>query len=82
MQKAQVDKKTIKKPKNLYIRTDLLQVADADNLNLSNMLEERLIDYCKKKREKEWLEENKEGIAAYNERIERSGIFASKHRRF
>lgn len=82
MEHVQVEKKIKKKPKNLSIRADLLQVAHDDRLNLSKMLEERLVDYCRKKSEKEWLEENKDGIEAYNERIERNGIFASRHRRF
>lgn len=71
-----------RKPTNLSVRVDLLQVAREDNLNLSGMLESSLLDYCKRKREMEWVAENKDGIEAYNDRIDRSGIFASKHRRF
>jgi antitoxin CcdA len=62
-------------PSTLSVREDLLQMAREDNLDLSGMLEVCLLDYCKGKREKEWLEENREGIASFNERIDRNGIF-------
>jgi post-segregation antitoxin (ccd killing protein) len=32
--------------------------------------------------ESQWVEENKEWIAAYNERIARNGIFGASKRRF
>ena len=71
-----------RKPTSLSVRVDLLQIAHADRLNLSDMLENSLLDYCEKKRVKKWMEENRAGIDAYNERIDRSRIFASKLRRF
>lgn len=75
-------RRTRKKATNLSIRIDLLEVARQDNLNLSSMLENTLVDYCKKKRERQWLEENREGIEGYNERIDRNGVFGAKYRRF
>jgi antitoxin CcdA len=82
MQPAQIKEKQKRKPTNLSVRVDLLQIAREDNLNLSGMLESCLLDYCKEKRGREWVEENMEGIASYNERIDRNGVFASRHRRF
>ena len=82
METAQEKTKPKRKPTNLSVRVDLLQIAREDGLNLSGMLENTLLDYCKKKREKQWVEENMAGIEAYNERIDGSGIFASKLRRF
>jgi antitoxin CcdA len=82
MEHAVAEKSTRKKATNLSVRADLLEIARSDGLNLSSMLEQTLLDYCKKKRESQWLEENKEGIAAYNERIDRDGIFGAKFRRF
>src|SRR5690349_6219869 len=76
------EKNPRKKATNLSVRTDLLEVARNDGLNLSSMLEDTLMDYCKKKRERQWLEDNKEGIAAYNERIDKCGVFGAKYRRF
>lgn len=82
MESAPEKTKPKRKPTNLSVRVDLLQIARKDGLNLSGMLENSLLDYCEKKREKEWVEENRAGIEAYNERIDSSGIFASKLRRF
>jgi antitoxin CcdA len=82
VQQTQGEIKHKKKPTNLSVRVDLLQVARADDLNLSGMLENCLLDYSRKKRERVWLEENRAGIEAYNERIERNGVFALKHRNF
>ena len=82
MQPDQGRDKIKRKPTNLSVRPDLLQIAREDGLNLSGMLESSLLDYCKKKREKEWVGENKDGIEAYNDRIDRNGVFASKKRRF
>lgn len=82
MESTHDERRTKKRPTNLSIRIDLLEVAREDNLNLSSMLESTLIEYCKKKRERQWLEENKEGIKAYNERIDRNGVFGAKYRRF
>lgn len=82
MQIADNTEKPKRKPTNLSVRVDLLQVARENNLNLSRVLEMALLDYCKKKREQLWVAENREGINAYNERIDRDGVFASKHRRF
>ncbi len=79
---AEKEERPKRKPTNLSVRVDLLRIAREDQLNLSNMLENGLLEYCKKKREKEWLEENKQWIEAYNERVERNGVFAGKFRRF
>jgi antitoxin CcdA len=68
-------------PTKIKASVDLLQTAREGD-NLSGMLESGLLDHCKKEREKEWLGANKAGIEAYNERIDRNGVFASKHRRF
>ena len=82
MQTTQSKDKPKRKPTNLSVRVDLLQIAREDNLNLSGMLESTLLEYCKRKQEQEWIEENQEGIAAYNDRIDRNGVFGSKQRRF
>ena len=71
-----------RKAANLSVRVDLLEIARRDKLNLSAMLEKSLLDYCRKEREEQWIEENREGIEAFNERIDKNGVFASKYRRF
>lgn len=52
------------------------------SFNVPSMLQDSLVDYCNKKSESHWLKDNMAGIEAYNERIERGGVFASKYRRF
>ena len=82
MQPDKIKVRPKRKATNLSVREDLLQIARKDGLNLSGMLESSLLDYCNKKRENDWLAENKAGIEAYNDRIDRDGVFAAKHRRF
>ncbi|MBJ6725750.1 type II toxin-antitoxin system CcdA family antitoxin [Geomesophilobacter sediminis] len=82
MERAPEEGKVKKKATNLSIREDLLGIARQDGLNLSNLLESALIDYCRRKKEAQWLEENQPGITAYNERIDGNGVFGAKYRRF
>lgn len=71
-----------KKPVNLTANSDLIAHAKKNNLNLSETFEEAILEKLRIKLQQEWRKDNKEGIEAYNERIERSGVFAAKHRRF
>ena len=71
-----------KKPTNVSVRADLLIMAREDNLNLSGMLECSLIDYCKKKREREWLNENKKAISDMNKFVEDFGVFSDGRKLF
>lgn len=82
MQLAQKIAKPKRKPTNLSVRTDLLEMAREDNLNLSSLLEGSLIDYGKKKREKEWLEKNKKAIGDMNKFVEEYGVFSEGRRLF
>ena len=71
-----------KKAVNLTANVDLVAKAKENKLNLSEIFEEALLTKLREIHQQEWLENNKAGIEAYNERIERNGIFASKFRRF
>ncbi len=64
-----------KRAVNLSVDESLLAQARESGLNLSHFLEEMLNDHTRKAREKQWLEENREAIKAYNERVERDGPF-------
>ena len=50
--------------------------------NLSQTLETALAAELKKQREAEWLEQNKEAIAAYGRLIEREGLLSDSYRSF
>ncbi len=71
-----------KKAVNLSANSDLIRAAKEEDINLSDTFEEAVQVKLRGIREQTWREENKDGIEAYNERIERCGVFAAKHRRF
>lgn len=71
-----------KKAANLSVRADLLDQAKAYKINLSQTLEAALAAEVKKRREAEWLEQNREAIAAYNREIAEHGLFSDGFRDF
>ena len=71
-----------KKAANLTVRADLLEDARAYKINLSQTLETALAVELKKRREAEWLEQNREAIAAYGRLIEREGLLSDSYRSF
>jgi len=72
----------IKKATNVTINSDLLQKAKAYKINISKNFEAYLAEVVKKREEQRWLEENREAIDAFNERIEKVGLFGDTYRRF
>jgi antitoxin CcdA len=71
-----------KKPTNLTINMDLLSIAKTLNLNISSVLETALTEVVKQKKREKWIEENKEAINTYNERINELGLFSDELRTF
>lgn len=71
-----------KKSVNLSINESLLRQAKALNLNLSQLLEQRLVEHLRESLQKNWLEENCAAIDAYNQRIDRNGVFSEGLRTF
>ena len=82
MQLSHNETRPKRKPTNVSVRTDLLQIVREDNINLSGMLEGCLLDYRKKKREKEWLEKNSKAISDINEFVEEFGLLSDNRRLF
>ncbi|MBB1473783.1 type II toxin-antitoxin system CcdA family antitoxin [Luteimonas sp. MC1782] len=71
-----------KRATNVSINQGLLADAKALDINLSATLERALeVEVGARKREK-WLEENREAIAAYNERVARDGLAGDHVRAF
>ena len=70
-----------KKATNLSINIDLLRQAKAYGINLSATLEKSLEALIREEKEKRWLEENREAIDAYNERIRKHGTIGQRLRR-
>lgn len=71
-----------KRAANLSVNRDLLEQARRLGVNLSQLLEERLVEVVREKGRRRWLEENREAIEAYNQRVERRGVFSDGLRRF
>lgn len=71
-----------KKPVNVTANTDLVRIAKDAGINLSQTFEDAILDKVRSKLEEQWLLENKEAIDAYNERIEKNGVFGARKRRF
>jgi antitoxin CcdA len=71
-----------RKPTNVSVRVDLLQIAREDNINLSGMLEGCLVEYGKKRAEKEWLERNRKAISDINDFVEEYGLLSDDRRLF
>jgi antitoxin CcdA len=51
-------------------------------MNLSRALEEKVADEVRQALVRQWLEENQEAIASYNQRIEQKGAFSDGLRSF
>lgn len=79
---AHFDTTAPKKATNLSINSDLLRQTKELNINLSQTVEDYLSELVREAKRKQWLAENAEAIAAYNERIERDGVFSEGLRRF
>ncbi|OGQ95139.1 MAG: acetoacetyl-CoA synthase [Deltaproteobacteria bacterium RIFOXYD12_FULL_57_12] len=82
MQTALFNSDAPKKSTNLSINSDLLQMAKASRINLSQALEQRLAELLREEQRRKWLEENHDAIDAYNSRIESDDVFSNGLRRF
>ncbi len=71
-----------KKATNLSINSDLLRQAKELNINLSQNVEKYLSELVREAKQQQWLADNQEAIAAYNERIEANGVFSDGLRKF
>jgi antitoxin CcdA len=71
-----------RKAANLSINSDLLGQAKEKGINLSKVLEQRLVELLVEEKRRAWREENRSAIEAYNFRIEEDGVFSDGLRRF
>jgi antitoxin CcdA len=71
-----------RKPTNLSVNSDLLRQARAERLNLSRVLEERLLEILRERHRAAWLERNRGALEAYNARVERDGLYSDGLRPF
>ena len=71
-----------KRASNLSVNSNLLTEARRYKLNLSRLLEQALIDALTEKKRTEWLDQNREALEAYNQRVEERGVFSDGLRTF
>ena len=82
MRMAETYAKYGKKPTNVSVNEGLLRDARALDINLSATLEKALEAEVRARKREQWLEENREAIAAYNARIARDGMLSDHVRAF
>lgn len=71
-----------KRATNVSVRSDLLEAAREAGVNLSATLERALMEELAEARRKKWRQENRDAIAAYNEYVEKQGMFSDGVRLF
>ena len=72
----------MKKATNVSVRGDLLEAARASGINLSATLEHALTEELRRAQQRQWREDNRDAIAAYNEYVEKQGVFSDGSRSF
>lgn len=75
-------RKAAKKAANLSIDAELLAAARRLDINLSATLESALVAELRHRKRREWKAEHAAGISAYNERVEKLGVFSKGLRTF
>jgi antitoxin CcdA len=71
-----------KRATNVSVRSDLLIAAREAGVNLSATLERALAEELAEVKRKKWREDNRDAIAAYNEHINKHGVFSDDVRSF
>ena len=71
-----------KRATNVRVRSDILAAAREAGVNLSATLERALMEELAEARRKKWRQENCGAIAAYNEHVEKHGMFSDDVRSF
>lgn len=71
-----------KKPANLSVDEKLLEGARRLKLNLSRVLENGLAEVIRREERAAWLQRNRAALEAYNEHVEKHGVFSDGLRSF
>jgi antitoxin CcdA len=76
------DREAPRKPTRLSVNSDLVEKARELGVDLAATLEDALALEVHKGQRETWLEENREGIEAYNELVTQHGVFSTGLRGF
>lgn len=71
-----------KKAVNVSVNKGLLREAKSMGINLSATLESALREKIRQRQREQWIAENADAIAAYNEDVEQNGVFSDGRRLF
>ena len=74
--------KSAKKPTNLSLSVNTLEMAREMGMNLSQTVDTLLAAEVKRRYWEQWNDRNKEAIDAYNQRIAVEGLPLAKYRSF
>ena len=75
-------KSAARKATNLTLDADVLKRARALGINLSAVLEARLVELISEAERERWRAANREAVEDYNARVARDGAFGDSFRRF
>jgi antitoxin CcdA len=82
MSNAHQGSRAPKRAVNLSINAELLAEARRLGLNLSELLEDRLVEAVRQARREEWVVQNRIAIEDYNARVDERGSYGDTVRRF
>jgi len=71
-----------KKAANLSVDDSLLDQARRLGLNLSQVFEAGLTEAIRQRQREEWLRNNRAALDAYNDHVEKEGVFSDSLRSF
>ncbi|MBI2319059.1 MAG: type II toxin-antitoxin system CcdA family antitoxin [Betaproteobacteria bacterium] len=71
-----------KKAANLSVDSELLERARRLKLNLSQLFEAGLSQAIRAREREDWLKRNRAALAAYNEHVDKHGVFSEGLRSF
>jgi antitoxin CcdA len=71
-----------KKAANLTVDSELLATAKRLKLNLSQVFEAGLSEAIREKEREAWIRRNRTALDAYNEYVEKHGVFSDRLRSF
>jgi antitoxin CcdA len=71
-----------KRAVNLSLNSEVVETARKLGMNISETVNELLAEEVTKRYWERWNEDNKDAIAAYNERIAREGLPLARYRTF
>lgn len=73
---------TTKKAVNVSLAPELVEEARKQNINLSALLSEALLEKFRENQRHKWVQENHESITALNQMVEETGSFSDFQRTF